>query len=195
MVWQEFHVESDFRTLNEYLSRFFGFPVRLYQNQEGRFLDIPDIAGITLLSTSSLESVSHWFGDMDLEETRKRFRATIEISEVPAFWEDHLFAEEGMAVEFMLGEVRFLGISPRERCSVPTRDPLNGNIYPAFPKTFARQRAATLPAWSGLAAYGHHYHFTVNCAIVPGQFGKWIHTGDELRIIGKREISDLSAFP
>ena len=144
------------------------------------------IAGLTLVSTASLEAVAAWFDDMDIEETRKRFRATIEISGVPAFWEDRLFAEEGTAIQFRIGDVIVEGISPRARCVVPTRHPETGNVIHGFPKTFAIHRAETLPAWSTLEDYGHSYYLTVNCSIPSTEFGKWIAAGDELVIMGKQ---------
>ena len=75
-------------------------------------MDIPDISGVTVLSTSSLQSVSEWYTNMDVDETRKRFRATIEIDGVPAFWEDHLFSKEGDGIEFKVGDVTMFGMSP-----------------------------------------------------------------------------------
>ena len=68
---------------------------------------------MTVLSTASLETVAAWFNNMDPEEVRKRFRATIEIGDVPAFWEDNLFYQKGTAVEFKMGAATLLGISPR----------------------------------------------------------------------------------
>ena len=93
---------------------------------------------MTVLSTASLQSISDWFDGMPLEETRKRFRATIEIEGVQAFWEDHLFSTEGRGVEFKIGDVTVFGMSPRARCVVPTRNPNTGEVIHAFPKTFAR---------------------------------------------------------
>ena len=71
-TWQQFHLQNEKAAINTYLSDFFGKPVSLNQNTEGRFLDIPDRSGITVLSAASIENVAHWFNDMDLEETRRR---------------------------------------------------------------------------------------------------------------------------
>lgn len=89
--WQAFHLQKDKLAINEYLSAFFKMPVSLHKNTEGRLLDIPDISGMTIVSTASLQTVSGWFNDLELDETRKRFRATLEIADVPAFREDRLF--------------------------------------------------------------------------------------------------------
>ena len=97
-------------------------------------MDIPDISGVTILSTSSLQSVSKWYTDMNVDETRRRFRATIEIEGVDAFWEDHLFSKEGVGIEFKVGDVTMFGMSPRARCVVPTRHPETGGLLTLFQK-------------------------------------------------------------
>lgn len=133
-IWQNFHLQNEKAAIDNYLSDFFKLKTTLLKNTEGRFMDIPDVAGITILSSASLQSVTGWFNDMEMEETRKRFRATIEVEGTPAFWEDRLFIEKGMAVEFEIGDVRLLGISPRARCVVPTRHPETGEVIHGFPK-------------------------------------------------------------
>jgi uncharacterized protein YcbX len=86
------------------------------------------------------------------------------------------------------------GISPRARCSVPTHDPQNGEILHGFPKIFSQQRTKTLPPWSTLDDYGHAYYLSVDCYIPPTEFGKWIATGNELTIIGKRTLSAFTSI-
>jgi uncharacterized protein YcbX len=190
--WNSFHLQNDKQAIDEFLSLFFKMPVTLIRNTEGEFLDIPVQSGVTVLSQGSLQTVGSWFNDMDLEETRKRFRATIEITDAPAFWEDKLFLEEGTAIEFKIGEVTLYGISPRARCVVPTRHPQTGEVIHGFAKTFAQQRIKTLPAWSTLTDYGHGYYLSVDCYIPPTEFGKWIAVGDELTIIRKKTLTTLT---
>jgi len=192
--WNQFHLQNDITAINEFLSAYFKMPVTLARNTEGEFLDIPVQSAVTVLSDASLKTVSNWFNDIDMEETRKRFRATIEITGAPAFWEDKLFLEEGTAIEFKIGEVSLYGISPRARCVVPTRHPQTGHVIHGFPKTFAQKRTSHLPPWSTLQDYGHAYYLSVDCYIPPTEFGKWIATGDALTIIGKRSISVLPSF-
>jgi len=187
--WDHFHLQKDKTAIDEYLSSFFKMPVALYKNTEGEFLDIPVQSGVTVLSTASLQAVGTWFNNMDIEETRKRFRATIEITDVPAFWEDKLFLEQGTAIEFKIGDTTLQGISPRARCVVPTRHPETGEVIHGFPKLFAKQRTANLPHWSTLDDYGHAYYLSVDCYIPPSEFGKWISVGDEVKIIGKKSLS------
>ena len=185
-TWNHFHLEDEKPAINSYLTDFFKISATLVQNKYGRFLDIPDISGITILSTETLQSVSEWINNMDLEETRKRFRATIEITGVEPFWEDYLFSKPGAAIEFTIGDVTLFGMSPRARCVVPTRNPETGEVLYAFPKTFAKHRAASQPAWSGLKEYNHHYYLSVDCHIPPTEVGKWIHVGDETKVVGER---------
>lgn len=187
--WVQFHLQNDISEINGFLSAFFKMPVQLIRNTEGEFLDIPVQSGVTVLSEASLQTVGTWFNNMDLDETRKRFRATIEITGAPAFWEDKLFLEAGTAIEFKIGEVTLYGISPRARCVVPTRQPQTGEVIHGFPKTFAQQRTKSLPHWSTLQDYGHGYYLSVDCYIPATEFGKWIVTGNELTIIGRKRLA------
>ena len=184
--WNQFHLQKERSAIQSYLAGYFGVRILLHQNKTGRLLDIPDISGVTVLSTASLESISQWYDNINVDETRKRFRATIEIGGVPAFWEDHLFSTPGKGVEFKIGEVTMFGISPRARCVVPTHHPKTGEVIHAFPKKFAKHRAASLPEWSTLKEYGHHYHLTVNCFIPATETGKWIEVGNKIVIIGEK---------
>ena len=125
---------------------------------------------------------------MPLDETRKRFRATLEIEGVPAFWEDHLFSHE-QRIEFKIGDVKMYGMSPRARCVVPTRHPETGEVIHGFPKIFSRQRELTLPGWSKLSDYGHYYHLSVDCSIPATETGKSIELGDSVVIISPSALS------
>jgi uncharacterized protein len=186
--WHQFHLQNDKKQIDEYLSSFFNLEVTLQKNSEGKFLDEPVISGITIVSTESLNMVSGWFNDMPLEETRKRFRANIQIAAATAFWEDQLFFEQGTAIEFKIGEITLYGMSPRARCVVPSRHPQTGEAIHGFQKTFAQQRVNTLPQWSTLELYSHAYYLSVDCYIPPTEFGKWIAVGDELAITGKKTL-------
>ena len=186
--WKTFHLQKERKDIDTWLSEYFGLTVHLHQNKEGRFLDIPDIGGVTVLSDASLETVSGWYNGMEIEETRRRFRATIEISGVPAFWEDQLFFEEGTAIEFKLGDCTILGMQPRARCVVPTHHPQTGELIHGFQKHFAGHRKSALPSWSSLDGYGHSYYLSTDCLIPSSETGKWIAVGDPLKIIGKKSL-------
>jgi uncharacterized protein YcbX len=185
-IWTQFHLQNERSAIEAYLTDYFRKKTMLLQNKEGRFMDIPDISGVTTITTSSLIEIGTWFNNMDLDETRKRFRVTIELEGVPAFWEDHLFSKEGKGIEFRVGDVTMFGMSPRARCVVPTRNPETGEVIHGFPKLFARHRASTLPEWSNLKEYGHYYYLTVNCFIPPSEIGKTIESGNEIIFIGEK---------
>lgn len=190
-AWNQFHLVKDKTLIEGFLSAFFKIPVTMQRDTAGRFLDEPVKSGVTILSTASLEQVRSWFGHLSLEETRKRFRANIEITNVPAFWEDHMFYKEGTAVEFKIGNALLYGLGPRARCVVPTRHPQTGEVIQGFQRSFALQRAAGIPGWSSLNEYGHSYYLSVDCYIPPTEFGKWIEVGDELKITGRKELSEI----
>lgn len=192
--WHEFDLQKDKAKIDDYLSSFFNKSVALFKNTTGRFLDIPDKSGMTILSTASLQRVAHWFNDMDLAETRKRFRATLEISGVPAFWEDRLFFEEGTAIAFKIGDVNVLGMSPRARCVVPTRHPQTGEVIHGFQKSFADHRTTNLPPWSTLKNFDHAYHLSTDCLIPVSEIGKWIAVGDSITIVGKKQMTEFPLF-
>ena len=187
--WVRFHIHKDIAAINEFLSVFFKMPVTLISNTEGKFLDVPVLSGMTVLSTASLKTVCNWFGGMNIDESRKRFRANIELSGVPAFWEDKLFVEEGTAVEFTIGNIVLYGTGPRARCVVSSRNPETGEKIPAFQKLFVQKRTTNLPLWSTLDNYSHGYYLSVDCYIPPSEFGKWIAVGDEVSITGKHSLT------
>lgn len=186
-AWKSFHLQVEKQEIEKYLSNYFGEKIRFEQDQTGQFMDMPDIAGLTILSTPSLERVAAWYDSMDLAEARRRFRANIEISNVPAFWEDQLFTSPGHAMELKIGDVTVLGISPRARCVVPTRHSQSGVVTHAFPKTFAAHRDAELPTDSKMKEYGHSYFLSVNCLVPDAEVGKHISPGDRVEIIGVKQ--------
>ncbi len=180
--WNSFHLNDDIDKIQVYLSNHFGKKIFLLQDKTGRFLDIPDTGGVTILSTASLQKVSTWYPSMNLEECRKRFRASLEIEGVPEFWEDRLFSVPGSRIEFKIGDVKIFGESPRERCVVPTRNTETGEITHAFPKTFATNRASTLPESSKLDSHGHYYFLSVDCSIPSSEIGKELVIGTEVTL-------------
>ena len=76
---KQFHLIDQISEINNWLSEFFGKSVQLIRNTDGRFLDIPDISGITFLSRSSLDEIAKWYPEMSVEETKRRFRSNIVI--------------------------------------------------------------------------------------------------------------------
>lgn len=162
-----------------WFSEYFDRPVEVRHSQAG-FPDDPDRNGPTIVSTASLERVASWFPDIDLEESRRRFRTPLEIDGVPAFWEDRLFrAREEVGVRFVIGDVAFEGVNPCPRCPVPARDSRTGADSTGFQRRFSEQRRAEYPAWAVPSErIGHFYHLSVNTRVARSEFGKTVRVGD-----------------
>jgi uncharacterized protein len=175
-----FCLTTELTALAQWLSQFFGFPVRLIENAVTGFPDDLDAYGPTIVSTATLETICAWFPDLDLAEVRRRFRTNLELSGVPAFWEDRLFGTPGSVVNFQLGNIQFHGINPCQRCIVPTRNSLSGDLSQGFQKTFVWQRQQTLPAEVNVARFNHFYRLAVNTQIPLCEAGKFLNTGDTL---------------
>lgn len=178
-----FHLHSELRTLEFWLSDFFGFRVYLVHNAHSGYPDDRKAWGPTIVSEASFENVASWFPGLTTQELRRRFRPNLLLSGVEAFWEDHLFGEPGTSVEFQIGNVKFDGINPCARCVVPTRNPETADEYHRFQKTFTERRKESLPAWSKPSRFDHFYRFCVNTRIHPTEAGKILRVGDEVKIL------------
>jgi uncharacterized protein YcbX len=173
----------------EWFSVFFDQQIIVRYSENG-FPDDTVASGPTIVSTASLESVSEWFGPtpqgfpgVSVDEARQRFRATLEINGVPAFWEDQLFGEdERSVVRFKIGEVSFEGSNPCTRCPVPPRNPQTGEILEGFQKRFTQLRESTLPPWSPRPRFDHFYRLSTNTRVAPSETNKLLRVGDPLRL-------------
>ena len=171
----------------EWFSVFFEQQIIVRYSEDG-FPDDTIANGPTIVSTASLEAVSDWFGPtpqgfpgITLEEARLRFRATLEINGVPAFWEDQLFGEdERSVVRFRIGDVHFEGSNPCARCPVPPRNPITGENLDGFQKRFTQLRESTLPSWSPRSRFDHLYRFSTNTRVAPSERTKLLRLGDPL---------------
>jgi uncharacterized protein YcbX len=171
----------------EWFSVFFEQQIIVRYSENG-FPDDTVASGPTIVSTASLESVSEWFGPtpqgfpgITIDEARQRFRATLEINGVPAFWEDQLFGEdERSVVRFKIGEINFEGSNPCARCPVPPRNPLTGEILEGFQKRFTQLRESTLPPWSPRPRFDHFYRLSTNTRVAPTETNKLLRVGDPL---------------
>jgi uncharacterized protein YcbX len=155
----------------------------IVRNSPNGFPDDPDANGPTIISTASLQRVCDWFADVniDLEEARRRFRTTLEIDGVPAFWEDCLFGVPNTyAPRFRVGEVEFEGSNPCARCSVPPRDSFTAANNVGFQKRFSELRRESLPAWATLERFDHFYRLATNTRVALSQAGKTLRAGDPL---------------
>ena len=177
-----FAFPSDTEGAAEWFSMYFEQAIQVRYTREG-FPDDGLATGPTIVSTASLEAVCEWFPGMTLEEARRRFRTTLEIQDVPAFWEDQLFGEdERSVVRFKIGEVHFEGSNPCARCPVPPRNPQTGEILEGFQKRFAQLRESTLPPWSPRPRFDHFYRLSTNSRVAPSETNKLLRVGDPLVI-------------
>jgi len=175
-----FDFPRDTEAASKWFSNFFEQPISVRHSPEG-FPDDAIANGPTIVSTASLQAVCDLFSGMDLDEARQRFRTTLEIEGVPAFWEDQLFGEEERsAVRFRIGEVNFEGSNPCARCPVPPRDPRTGEIIPGFQKIFSDYRRSHISAWCPEPRFDHYYRFATNTRMASSEAGKVLRVGDRL---------------
>ncbi len=180
---ETFDVEKEQKALSSWLGGYFGFPVRVMQNLALGFPDDTVSPGPTIISRATLEAIASWYPELEVEEIRRRFRANIEISGVPAFWEDRLFTEAERTVNFCIKDVHLMSVNPCQRCVVITRDSHTGEAYPNFQKTFVAKRRETLPEWTERSRFNHFYRLAINTRVPPSEEGKEICLGDEVRIL------------
>jgi len=137
--------------------------------------------GPTIVSTASLQAVCEFFPGIELHEARERFRTTLEVDGVPAFWEDQLFGEhENYPVRFKIGEVAFEGSNPCARCPVPPRNPRTGENLVGFQRKFSEMRRAGLPPSSPAARFDHFYRMATNTRVPSTEQCKLLRLGDAL---------------
>jgi uncharacterized protein YcbX len=177
-----FSLDADDDELTGWLTEFFGEPVELRRNRAGGFPDDTEASGPTLVSTATIRELASWYDGIGESGMRRRLRANLEVDGVPAFWEDRLFADRDSRVGFEIGDVRFEGVNPCQRCVVPSRDPDTGEEYPNFRETFIEQRRETMPAWSGGDWFDHHFRVMLNTVVPASEWGKTLSVGDEVRV-------------
>jgi hypothetical protein len=178
------HLQRERERLDAWLSGFFDAPVTLRQNARGGFPDDTKAPGPTVIGEATLQAVASWFPGLELAETRRRFRANLEIADAPAFWEDRLFGpvpEE--PVRFRIGEVTMEGTNPCQRCVVPTRDTRTGEQVPEFSVTFRARREAALPEWAAANRFNHYYRLAVNTCVPESEVGKTLRVGDPIVLL------------
>jgi uncharacterized protein YcbX len=167
---------------SEWFSRYFEQKI-IVRYDAGGFPDDPIANGPTIVSTASLRAVCEWFPGLELEDVRLRFRTSLEIEGVPAFWEDQLFGEsERSVVRFRIGDVNFEGSNPCARCPVPARDPFTGEDLLGFQKRFAQMREAALPEWSPRERFDHFYRLATNTRVTSVETRKSLRVGDAIEL-------------
>ncbi len=158
-----FHLEDELEALAAWLSKFFDTNVTILENRDGGFPDDVTRPGPTIISTATLECVAEWFGGLEVEEVRRRFRANLEVDGVPAFWEDSLFREDEAdgGERFQIGDVVLEGLNPCKRCVVPTRDSRSAEELADFAVTFMQKRREAMPQWAASNRF-HDFAFRLS---------------------------------
>jgi uncharacterized protein len=175
---REFAFPQDAESAAEWFSVYFEQQIIVRYSRDG-FPDDSIANGPTIVSAATLQAVCEWFPALDLDEARRRFRTTLEVDGVPAFWEDQLFGEnENYAVRFRIGEVNFEGSNPCARCPVPPRDSRTGEELIGFTKRFSEMRREQLPAWAPAARFDHFYRLATNTRVASSESGKTLRVGD-----------------
>ncbi|MER3432953.1 MAG: MOSC domain-containing protein [Leptolyngbya sp. ERB_1_1] len=177
-----FHLDHGRSGIEGWLSDYFEFPVFLKQDLTTGFPDDPVSPGPTLVSVATLEQAASWFTEMTIENMRSRLRTNLEITDVPAFWEEQLYSADETPIAFQIGEVEIQGINPCQRCVVPTRDAISGKPYPQFQKIFNVQREKELPDWAAKERFNHYYRMAVNTRIASSETRKILKVGDTLSL-------------
>ncbi|HEV2319590.1 MAG TPA: MOSC N-terminal beta barrel domain-containing protein [Verrucomicrobiae bacterium] len=178
---QQFQLDN-LKPIEKWLGDFFGFPVLLRQDTEKGFPDDREAFGPTIVSEASLRTIQGWFPGLTLESTRRRFRANLELLGEKPFCEDALFGAPGERKAFQIGDVKFFGHNPCQRCVVPTRDPDSAQPVPEFQKRFMQLRKESLPPWANALRFNHFYRFAINTSVPPGEAGKQLQVGDEVSL-------------
>ena len=159
----------------QFFGAFFALDVTLRRDRSLGHVDRREM-GPSVISTATLERVASWFDGLTTESARRRLRANVEVSGVPAFWEDR-FVGEG-APAFEAGGVRFEGVTPCGRCVVPQRDPDTGEPIPEFQQRFVEKREETFPEWANEAAFDHYYTLMLIARIPEASRGHSLAVGD-----------------
>jgi uncharacterized protein len=167
--------------LDDWFSQHFNQPIHIQENTIIGFPDDTASPGPTIISTASLQEIASWYPHLSVPEIRRRLRTNIEITGVPAFWEDRLFTNNPQ--DFLIGNILFQGINPCQRCIVPTRNTTTGNIDIGFQKTFGKCRAATLPAEIDRSRFNHFYRVAVNTLLPASAIGQTIQIGDSIQLV------------
>ena len=179
-----FDLEAEREAAATWLDERFEPPISLVRDEELGFPDDTTDFGPTIISTGTLETIAGWYDEIDgATEMRHRLRPNLVVEAEP-FWEDRLYAGPDERVRFEIDGVSFRGISPCQRCIVPTRDPDTGEEVDGFQRTFVENREKTLPPWADERQFDHYFRVMVNTRTPEASRGETISIGAEV-VIGE----------
>jgi len=182
---REFDLRMDRERASEWFSDFVGEPVALHHRSPPSFIDRPKL-GPSVISTATLEEVASWFDEMTVEGARRRLRPNVEVTGVPAFWEDRFLGDDPAG--FSVDGTWFEGAEACARCVVPSRDPDTGEAIEAFRRRFAERREATLPEWVDTDHFEHFFTVMLITKIPERHHGTSIAVGDEIATPDDRNL-------
>jgi len=179
-----FALADDPAAASEWFSEVFGVDLHLERDRELGYVDRRDM-GPSVVSTATLREAASWFDDVTVDGARRRLRANVEVSGVPAFWEDRFVGDD--APSFVVGDdsstTRFEGVTPCGRCVVPQRDPDTGEPTPEFREQFIERREATFPDWADPAAFDHYYTLMLIARVPETDREQGLAVGDDVRVV------------
>ena len=177
---REFDLDEERAAASDWFSEFFDADLTLRRDASLGFVDRRGM-GPSVISTATLAAVASWFDDLTVEGARRRLRANLEVSGVPAFWEDRFVGEDAHAFE--VGGVRIEGATPCARCVVPERDPETGEPTPEFRQRFVEKREETFPEWADADAFDHFYTLMLIARVPESDRGQRLAVGDPVGIV------------
>lgn len=174
-------LEEDRSEIAGWFSRRLDCQLTLEEDTTAGFADDREAPGPSVISTGTLREIASWFPGLTEEEVRRRLRTNLEVDAEEPFWEDRLVANPGG--RFAIGGVVLGAERVCQRCVVPSRDALTGEVYHRFQKEFAERRKASLPPWSPARLFNHHYRVAINTRLVDlGSTGN-IDVGDSVVLL------------
>lgn len=182
---REFDLDTDRDSCSRWLGAYCGMEVELRRDRATGFVDRRDM-GPSVVSTATLETVAGWFDELTVDSARRRLRANVEVSGVPAFWEDRFVGAN--APGFVAGGITFEGVTPCGRCVVPERDPDTGAAVADFRQQFMRKREETFPDWADPDAFDHYYTMMLIADVPPDDRGATVRVGDPVTVLEESDV-------
>ena len=188
-----FHVDRERPGIEYWLSNYFGFPVKLIENLLAGFPEDNAAPGPTMIGTETIAQVASWFPRVCVNEMRHRFRANIEIGDVPAFWEDQLFGGGDEVVRFKIGPVIFEGVNPGHPCLLSTRNSTATEVAPNLNKLLIAKQKEIMPDLVKTGNLNQFNRLIVKTQVPHQAAGKIVHIGDEVQIlsVGKSLLNTM----
>lgn len=156
---------------------------RLIEDEDAGFPDDQKRPGPTIISNATLREIASWFPQFDLDETRRRFRANLELDCELPFWEDQLVGPTESSRCFCIGATRWQGNGVCQRCAVPSRDSREATVTSRFAQHFSQRREESLPNWSPRERFDHFYRVAINTTLISMDNGDVIRLGDPVELI------------